>query len=104
MIGIGKWKIPVNSFFYKGTAEVTVIDNDGKYDFKFNAPGQKLPEFDVFNIKVTGNTLSADATCDRLKGKNLHADVTFDGDTCTGMVKGPMGVKIKINGKRADIY
>lgn len=100
MIGIGKWEIPVNSMFFKGTAQITVKDIDGSYDFSFSLPGHNLPEFDIYNIVTDGNTLSADATCDLLKGKSIHVDVTFDGDKCSGIVKGPMGVKIKIDGKR----
>lgn len=100
MIGLGKWEIPVNSLFFKGTVYITVKDVDGKYDFSFSMPGQDLPEMEISNVKTSGNTLSADATCDMLKGKNLHVDVTFDGDRCKGLVKGPMGVKVKIDGKR----
>ncbi|MBQ7596472.1 MAG: hypothetical protein IJU45_07400 [Clostridia bacterium] len=100
MIGLGTWEIPVNSLFFKGVAQIIVADNNGEYDFSFSIPGQKLPDFEISNIKTEGNSLSADATCDMLKGKNIHADVTFDGDRCTGFVKGPMGVTIKINGKR----
>ncbi len=100
MIGLGTWEIPVNSLFFKGTAQITVKDNDGEYDFSFSIPGQKLPDFDISNVMTSGNTLSADATCDMLKGKLIHVDVTFEGDRCTGFVKGPMGVKIKIDGKR----
>lgn len=100
MIGLGIWEIPVNSMFYKGTAEITVTDNGGEYDFGFKVPGFKVPEMDISNVTVDGNKLSADATCDMLKGKNLHVDVEFDGDTCKGVVKGPMGVKIKLDGKR----
>lgn len=100
MIGLGIWEIPVNSMFYKGTAEITVKDNSGEYDFSFKVPGFKVPEMDISNVTVDGNKLSADATCDMLKGKNLHVDVEFIDDTCEGVVKGPMGVKIKLNGKR----
>lgn len=100
MIGLGIWEIPVNSMFYKGTAEITVRDVNGNYDFSFKVPGFNVPEMDISNVTVSGNTLSADATCDMLRGKNLHVDVQFSDSTCSGVVKGPMGVKIKINGKK----
>ncbi len=100
MIGLGVWEIPVNSMFYKGTAEITVRDSNGEYDFSFKVPGFNVPEMDISNVTVSENTLSADATCDMLKGKKLHVDVEFDKDICCGVVKGPMGVKIKLNGKR----
>lgn len=100
MIGLGIWEIPVNSMFYKGTAEITVKELNGEYDFIFKVPGFNVPEMDISNVSVNGNVLSADATCDMLKGKKLHVDVEFDGSTCHGVVKGPMGVKIKLNGNR----
>ena len=46
-------------------------DKDGKYDFKFEVPGFNVPEMDISNLQIKGNTLSADATCDMLKGKML---------------------------------
>lgn len=100
MIGLGVWEIPVNSMFYKGTVEITVKDVDGEYGFSFYVPGFNVPEMDIQNVVVEGSKLSADATCDMLKGKSLHVDVEFDGNTCRGAVKGPMGVKIKLNGTR----
>lgn len=100
MLGIGVWEVPVNSMFLKGVAKITVTDKNGKYDFRFEVPGFDVPEMEISNLKVSGNTLSADATCDMLKGKMLHADVVFEENTCSGVLKGPMGVKIKLNGKK----
>lgn len=100
MIGLGVWDIPVNSMFYKGSAEITVGGSEDEYEFSFKVPGFKVPEMEISNVTVVGNVLSADATCDMLKGKKLHVDVEFDGDQCHGVVKGPMGVKIKLEGTR----
>ena len=100
MIGLGVWEIPVNSFIYSGKARVIVKDNGGEYEFEFEVPDMEVPKMDISNVCVTENTLTADATCALLKGKMLHTEVTFEGDTCTGFVKGPMGVRIKLNGKR----
>lgn len=100
MLGLGTWGVPVNSMFFKGTAKITVKDNNGEYDFKFEVPGFDVPQMDISNLKISGNTLSADATCDMLKGKMLHVDVTFEENTCSGILKGPMGVKIKLNGTK----
>ena len=100
MIGLGTWEIPVNSMLYKGTAYVIVSEKNGAYDFQFQASDLRLPEFDIYNVTVNGDTLSADATCAQLRGKSLHADVTFQGDACTGAVKAPMGITIRINGRR----
>ncbi len=100
MIGLGVWEVPVNSMFFKGTAKITVSDNNGEYDFRLEIPGFDIPEMDISNLEVNGNTVSADATCDMLKGQKLHADVTFAETTCEGVLKGPMGIKIKLNGTK----
>lgn len=100
MIGLGVWEIPVNSMFYKGCAEITVKNDGGNYDFEFFLPGFKVPKMDIFNVQTSGNTLSADATCDMLKGKKISVSVSFDGDTCRGVAKGPYGIKININGRK----
>ncbi len=100
MLGVGVWEVPVNSVFFKGTAKITVIDNNGKYDFRFEVPGFNVPEMDISNLKIEGNTLKADATCDMLKGKMLHTEVNFEETTCSGFVKGPMGIKINLNGTK----
>ena len=100
MIGLGIWEVPVNSMFYKGTAKITVRDDGGKYGFDFEATGMKVPEIDILSIRTEGQTLYAEATSPMLKGKTLNAEITFSGDECTGVVKGPFGVKISINGKK----
>ena len=100
MLGLGVWEVPVNSMFFKGTAKITVKDNCGEYEFIFEVPGFNVPEMDISNLKIKGNTLSADATCDMLKGKMLHVDVTFEETTCRGILHGPMGIKIKLNGTK----
>lgn len=100
MIGLGIWEVPVNSMFYKGTAKITVKDNAGKYSFDFEATGMNVPKIDVLSVRSEGQTLYAKATSPMLKGKTITAEITFSGDECTGVVKGPFGVKISINGKR----
>ncbi len=102
MLGIGQWEIPVNTMLFKGTAKIQVSETQGKFDFKFEVPGFDVPEMDISNLKINGNFLSADATCEMLKGKKLHTEVTFYEKTCEGFVKGPMGIKIKINGTRVE--
>ena len=74
MLGLGVWEVPVNSMFFKGTAKITVKDNGGEYEFIFEVPG--------------------------FKGKMLHVDVTFEETTCKGVLHGPMGIKIKLNGTK----
>ena len=100
MLGLGIWEVPVNSMFYKGTAKITVRDDGGKYGFDFEATGMNVPEIDVLSARAEGQTLYAEATSPMLKGKTLNAEITFSGNECTGVVKGPFGVKININGKR----
>ncbi len=102
MLGLGKWEVPVNTMFFKGTAKITVTQDNGKFDFKFEVPGFDVPQMDISNLKIDGDFLSADATCEMLKGKMLHTEVTFYENTCKGFVKGPMGIKININGTRVE--
>lgn len=100
MIGLGIWEVPVNSMFYKGTAKITVRDDGGEYGFDFEATGMNVPEINVLSARAEGQTLYAEATSPMLKGKTLKAEITFSEDECAGVVKGPFGVKININGKR----
>lgn len=100
MLGVGIWEVPINSFFYKGTAKIIVKDNNGEYDFRFEVPGFKVPEMEISDVHVEKNTLTANATCEMLKGKKLFTKVEFENDECKGFVKGPYNVKIAIKGKK----
>ena len=66
MIGIGKWEASINTMLFKGTGRVTIIDNNGKYDFKLEIVGENVPEFIVTDVIEEGNTLRAVAESDKI--------------------------------------
>lgn len=100
MIGLGTWEAPINTIFYKGKGIMTISDIDGKYDFKFELVGQKLPEIRVNDIKEDGNTLTMTGESDFLKGQKIPVTLTFDGDKFVGTLKAPLVGKIKVKGSR----
>lgn len=100
MIGIGTWEAPISTMLYRGTGRMTISDNNGEYDFKFELTGQNLPEIRVTDIQENGNTLTASGECDMLKGQKIPVSITFEGDTFTGTLKAPFVGKIKISGTK----
>lgn len=100
MIGIGTWEAQINTMIFKGTGRMTIADNNGEYDFKFEIVGAQIPEIKISDIKEDGNTLTATAECDLLKGKQVPLTITFDGDKLTGMVKAPFIGKVKLEGTK----
>lgn len=102
MIGLGKWSGEINTSVLSGTALVEIKDNGGQYDFSITVPGaDKLPEFTVYNVTESGNTLSGKADI-MIMGK-ITVDITaeFNGDTFVGFIKVPFLGKIDIkNGRR----
>ncbi len=103
MIGLGTWEFSVDTMFYKGEASIKIFDNDGEYGFTLVLPNhdQDVPEFEVSNIEVNDNTLTADITADLLKGKIIPISITFDGDRANGFAKIPFLGKLKLkDGKR----
>lgn len=100
MIGLGIWEVPVNTPFFKTTAKITIKDNNGKYDFEFYVPEIDLSDIKVLEASEEGNTLNAKATADKLKGKVIPVSITFENDTCSGLIKAPFIGKIKVNGKK----
>lgn len=100
MIGLGTWEAPIKTMIYKGTGRMIISDVNGEYDFKFELVGDEIPEIRVSDVVEDGNTLTATAECDLLKGKKIPVSVTFDGDKMTGVVKAPFIGKVKLDGKK----
>lgn len=100
MIGLGTWEAPINTMIFKGTGRMTISDNNGEYDFKFELVGEQIPEIKISDVVEEENTLTAVGECDLLKGKKVPVTVTFDGDTFSGIIKAPFIGKIKLNGKK----
>lgn len=100
MIGLGVWEAPISTIFYKGKGTMTISDNNGEYDFKFELTNQRLPEIRVSDINEDGNTLTLTGECDYLKGQKIPVTLTFDGDKFVGTLKAPIIGKIKIKGTK----
>ncbi|MBP9989533.1 MAG: hypothetical protein KBT46_08560 [Ruminococcus sp.] len=100
MIGLGTWEAPIKTMIYKGTGRMIISDVNGEYDFKFELVGEQLPEIKISDIVEDGNTLTATAECDLLKGKQIPVTVTFDGDKMSGMIKAPLIGRIKLEGTK----
>jgi hypothetical protein len=100
MIGLGTWEAPINTIAFRGIGRMIISDNNGEYDFKFEIPDVDIPEIVVSDIVEDGNTLTASAECDLVKGKKIPVSVTFEGDTLTGLIKIPFIGRVKLNGKR----
>lgn len=90
MIGLGKWSATVSTIVFKGEIKIYISDNNGEYDIRFELPEKfKGVEIRTYDIKENGNTLSGKGEVTMLKGKELEAVVTFDGDTFTGSLNIP---------------
>lgn len=100
MIGIGTWEAPISTMVFKGTGRMTIADNNGEYDFKFEIVNEQIPEIRISEIVEDGNTLNAVGECDLLKGKKIPVSMTFEGDTFTGLIKAPLIGRIKLKGNK----
>ncbi len=101
MIGLGKWSCRVDTMMFRGTAILSIYDNNGEYGFDLDASGIDIPEINVSDIVENGNTLEAVATTPLLPGKEVPITLEFDEDTFTGFLKVPLIGKVKLkDGKR----
>lgn len=103
MIGLGKWVCHVDTMFFRGDATFNIFDDNGKYGFELSLPDMQVPEIEILNTVEDGNTLIATARTDLLPGKDIEVNMTFEGDTCNGLLKVPFIGKIKLkDGKRIE--
>ena len=106
MIGLGTWVTSVNMLVYKGDITVVIADKDGQYDIDFQLP-DKLKDVKIrtYDIVENGNTLKGKGEITMLPGKELEAEVTFDGDTFEGVLRIPFmkrNIPLKNGHKIAD--
>lgn len=101
MIGLGKWACRVDTMFFRGEAFFTIFDDNGKYGWALEVPGETIPEIDIHDVVEDGNTLTAIANVDLLPGKDIEITATFEADTFEGLIKIPFIGKIKLkDGKK----
>ena len=106
MIGLGTWVTSVNMLVYKGDITVVIAEKDGQYDIDFQLP-DKLKDVKIrtYDIVENGNTLKGKGEITMLPGKELEAEVTFDGDTFEGVLRIPFmkrNIPLKNGHKIAD--
>lgn len=90
MIGLGTWVTSVNMMIFKGEITVVIADKNGEYDIDFQLPDKfKDVKIRTYDIVENGNTLKGKGEITMLPGKTLEAEVTFDGDTFTGVLRIP---------------
>lgn len=100
MIGLGTWAFELNTPVFQGKLHLTVLDNNGQYDFRPELPGYKgNMEYEVLSVKEEGNTLSGELTTSFIPGKRpIKLELTFLGTQCQAVAKVPILGKIKVNG------
>ena len=98
MIGIGKWTGKINTMIYSGDVSFSIVDDNGKYGFRFDLPEgvDRVPDYTISNISEKGDMLSAQVEISMLPGKKIDVEMTFDGDTMNGVVKVPFIGKVKL--------
>ncbi len=90
MIGLGTWVTSVNMMIFKGEITIVISDKDGAYDIDFQFPDKfKDMKIRTYDIVEEGNTLRGKGEVTMLPGKELEAEVTFNGDTFTGVLRIP---------------
>lgn len=99
MIGIGKWEISINTFFFKGSGVAEIVDNNGKYEIRLQMP-EKYKNVTVKYYEITEvgqDTLMGKAEISMFPGKLFEGAFTFRENTCSGYVTLPM-----LGGKRLE--
>ena len=90
MVGLGTWRVKVNSLFFKGDVTVKIKDNNGEYDFEFNLPEKfKNVRFKYYDIHTSGNTIIGKGELALFPGKVMEGAFTFEGDKMNGSVRLP---------------
>lgn len=103
MIGLGKWIGEIETSLLSGSATVTISDNNGEYAFFVETESIKtIPNFTVYDIVESDNTLSGKANVEIMGKMTVEVFVEFTSDsTFIGYIKVPILGKIEIkNGKK----
>lgn len=84
VIGIGKWRFTINTFFFKGDVYLTIEDDKGNYKFTPEIPGYdgKLT-YNLEEVTENGNTLYVKGSSAMVPAiKSVAATLIFNGDNC----------------------
>ena len=105
MIGLGRWTGTIETSMISGSAVVEITDNNGEYAFTVETKSIKtIPNFTVYDIIESGNTLSGKADIEIMGKVSVQIFVEFTSDTTfKGYIKVPFFGKFEIkNGKRIN--
>jgi len=101
MLGLGKWKLNVNTRFYSGDVFLIIGEKDGEYDIYAEFPSGKKPDFRFSKLQAEGSTLTGVAQHSLLQGNMLPFSATFEDDTVSGSLDVPFVGMIKFtNGEK----
>lgn len=99
MIGLGKWECYLNTVFFKGKAQMEILDKNGDYDFNFYIDGSPVSSYEITSISEQGgDTLIIQGFLSRMPNRKISASLKFTGkDICCGEVKAPIVGTIRVN-------
>ena len=101
MLGLGKWKINVDTRFYSGVAYLVIGEKDGEYDIHADLANGKRTDFRFSKLQAQGSTITGVAQHSLLQGSQIPFSVTFEGDTARGFLDVPFVGMIKfVNGEK----
>ena len=89
MLGLGKWKVNVDTKFYKGEAFLIIGEEDGEYNVRTELAGGKRPDFSFSNLRAEGNTITGTARHSMLQGKMIPFSATFEDGKVSGFLDVP---------------
>ena len=99
-IGIGSWAGKISLRLARGEVKFTIgEDANGDYKIDVELPGAlKTAKIKFMDLKeeADGKTISGMGTISILPGRKLQGAFTFEGDTFTGEIHGPVVGKIWI--------
>ena len=89
MLGLGKWKINVNTRFYSGDVLLVIAEKNGAYDIYAEFPSGKRPDFRFSKLQAQGNTITGTAQHSLLQGSLIPFSATFGDGTASGSLDVP---------------
>lgn len=99
MIGLGKWECYLNTVFFKGKAQMEILNKNGEYAFKFYIDGSSVSSYKITSIsEYNGDTLIIQGFLNRMPNKKITASLKFtDEKTCVGEIKAPILGTVKVD-------
>lgn len=102
MIGLGKWSFNMDLPFIQVNPTVIIADNNGQYAITASLGTVSAePATQILDVQESGNSLIFKMSYPLFNvAGDIHAVLTFDGNTCKGTAEIPMLGKISVLGTR----